>query len=146
MAEIIEESLFPFIDGDIEESEVQEELPIPKEYAWDFERDCFVIENGKMKIVEGKEAIQIWAIKALRTARYRYLAYSWNYGSELEDLIGSSFSNKAIESEATRYIEEALLVNPYITGIDNVEVSFTGDELSIKGRIMTIYGEVDINV
>lgn len=140
-------SLFPFIDGVVDETvTVVEELPIPKEYGWNFEADEFLLVNGKMVIVEGNEAIKVWAYRALKTDRYRFMAFSWGYGNELESLIGSGFSKDAIMSEARRYIEEALSINPYIVRVDNLDVFFDGDELTVKFRLVTIYGEVDVNV
>ncbi|NJJ73235.1 DUF2634 domain-containing protein, partial [Clostridioides difficile] len=50
------------------------------------------------------------------------------------------------ESEASRYIKEALLVNPYILDINVKNTKFTDDLLSVDIEISTIYGEVEVNV
>ena len=141
-------SIFPFLDGFISDDvdTEEQELPIPKEYAWDFERDCFKLVNGKMVVVEGVEAIKIWCYKALKTQRYRYYAYSFNYGSELEELIGMDYTKAVKNSEAKRYVEECLSINPYIIGIDNFVADFSKDVLKLSFRIKTIYGEVDLDV
>ncbi len=140
-------SIFPFIDGgDIEEQDESTELPIPREYAWDFVRNEFIVEDGKFKVVEGIEAIKIWVLKSIQCPRYRYLVYSWDYGHELEDLIGDIYSKKAMESEARRYVEEALLVNPYITEVTDVTTEGKRDKMSLSFTVQTIYGEVSVNV
>lgn len=141
------DTIFPFIDIDDETIEEQtEELPTPTEYAWDFEKNEFIIKNGRFVVVEGLEAIKIWIYKTLQTPRFRYAIYSDDYGQDLEDLIGSSFTKAAVESEVKRMIYEALMVNPYIEGIEYVEVSFDGDILGISCTVATAYGEVSISV
>lgn len=141
-------SIFPFLDGDIqiENSLQSNELSIPKEYAWDFENNDFILKDGRFVIVEGLEAIKIWIYKTLKIQRYRYLAYSWNYGHELENLIGSTFTKQAIQSEAKRYLEEALLINPYIKAIKDLKAEIVGDALKLDFTVATDYGEVSINV
>ena len=51
------------------------DLPLAKEYAWDFTSNDFLLVDGKNTIVTGKEAVKVWLWKALQTPRYRYLAY-----------------------------------------------------------------------
>lgn len=141
------DGIFPFIDiSDETIAEQTQELPTPKEYAWDFENNDFILKDGRFVVVEGLEAIKIWIYKTLQTPRFRYAIYSDDYGHDLEDLIGSDFSKSAIESEVKRMIYEALMVNPYIEGIENIEVTFDGDILGISCIVITPYGEVNINV
>ena len=56
--------MFPFVDT--EEENTEEEQYIPKEYGINF-------ETGQLsgKIVEGYDAILVWAWLALHTPRYR---------------------------------------------------------------------------
>lgn len=141
--------LFPFIDGQIVETEdtnVLVDLPMAREYDWDFVNDRFNLRNGKMQIVEGAKAVKVWAYKTLKTPRYRFWAYSWNFGHDLEELIGSDYSKGAIESEVKRYLNEALLVSPYITGIIIKNIEFNGDVLKVDFDMSTIYGEVKMSV
>ena len=75
--------MFPFVDT--EEENTEEEQYIPKEYGINF-------ETGQLsgKIVEGYDAILVWAWLALHTPRYRYYIYSEDYGQEYEDLVGKT--------------------------------------------------------
>lgn len=139
-------SIFPFIDSVTDARMAPASWPVPREYAWDFERGEFVRENGKMVVVEGREAIKIWIYKALLTARYQWPIYSWNYGSELETLIGSSYSPAATQSEAQRFIKECLLINPYIKSVHNLQTRFREDRLAIAFTAVTDYGEVSVDV
>ncbi|KAJ51092.1 hypothetical protein BD780_000214 [Clostridium tetanomorphum] len=142
-------SILPEINLDIDniiKSSEENILPLFKEYAWDFEENKFIYENGKMKVLEGKEALKVWIYKALNTPRFRYLAYSWDYGHEFENLIGQTFSKKVLQSEGKRYLEECLIVNPYIIAVNNILVEVDGVKVTINCVVDTIYGEVNINV
>ncbi|EJO5347133.1 DUF2634 domain-containing protein [Clostridium botulinum] len=121
-----------------------EELPLFKEYAWDFQNNKFILEDGNFKIVEGNEALKVWIWKALKTQRYRYLAYSWDYGQELDELIGKGLSNEALKLEVKRYIKESLLINPYLKEIYNLNITLEEAKLEIDFIVDTVYGEVYI--
>jgi len=122
------------------------DLPLAKEYAWDFTSNDFLLVDGKNVTVTGKEAVKVWLWKALQTPRYRYLAYSWNYGNELESLIAQGLSTEALKSELERYLKESLLINAYITGIKNIDISIDGSKADVSFIAETIYGEVIISV
>lgn len=121
-------------------------LPMCKEVAWDFHAGIPIFSGGRPVTVTGAEAVKVWAWKAIKTARFRYDIYTWDYGCEAEALIGKPFTPAVKESEAVRYIREALAPNPYITGVRQLDVSFSGTVLSVRCQVMTIYGEVEINV
>lgn len=138
-------SLFPFVSN-IDEVKIDNTFPLYKEVAWDFKRNIPIIEKRDFKIVEGNEAIKVWVYKALLTPRYNYTIYSWNYGSELLDLIGKAYTPSLTKSEAKRYIEEALLINPYILEVDVVDTDFKDGILSANVKIVTIYGESEVTI
>ena len=142
--------IFPFINGDNGDDGLLEassnNLPVYKECAWDFVKDEAVFVDGSPKIVYKNEAIKIWIYKAIKTNRYQYEIYSWDYGSEIESLIGKGFEIGFIKSETQRYIEEALLINPYITKINKIDVKFNKDVLTAYVDLETIYGKLDIYV
>lgn len=121
-------------------------LPLCREAAWDFARGCPLFRQGSPVIVEGLEAVKVWACKALLTARARYEIYSWNYGSELETLIGQDYSDNLRQAEASRYIREALQINPYITRVTVGNVSFSAGTLALSVNLKTVYGEETIHV
>ena len=139
-------SLFPFISNNVDEVKVDNRPPLYKEVAWDFEKDTPIIQNGDFKIVEGNEAIKVWVYKALSTPRYNYSVYSWNYGSELMDLIGKAYTPSLTKEEAKRYIKEALLINPYILEVNVVDTSFSNGILGADIKLLTIYGESEVKI
>lgn len=137
-------NLFPIIQP--QTVEVSTELPLYKEVKWDFEKNIPVFKNGSPVIVSGKEAVLVWAWKALHTPRFRYEIYSWDYGNEAESLIGQPFTDELKQSEAARYVRECLLINPYIIDVSNISVSFGDGTLNISCTIETVYGEAELNV
>jgi len=143
------ESIFPFVDETTMAEITNTTTEMPREYAWDFTANNFKLVNGKVQIVEGLEAIKIKVYKALMTQRYRYPVYSWDYGHELEDLIGQGYSKELTEAEAKRLVEEALkdlFDKGWITEIKDFETEFAEDELNISFTIVTPHGEEQINV
>lgn len=129
--------LYPFVDIP-EEAENEETQPY-REYEMDF-------ETGQLtgRIAEGIDAVKVWVWLALHTPRYRYYIYSWDYGQEYEDLIGKGFSKAYIRSELERMTEECLTVNPYITGIDNFDVSFKDSMAEINFTLLTDFGDEEV--
>lgn len=59
----------------------------------------------------------------LEVPRYRYPIYSWQYGSELDTLIGSGFSD--VQQKAPTMIRDALLRDDRIDEVDSFTVSRT---------------------
>jgi len=137
-------NIFPMIQPQTVEKPTK--LKLYKEIKWDFEKNIPVFKNGSPVIVTGKEAVLVWAWKALQTPRYRYEIYTWDYGNEIESLIGQSFSEELKQSEASRYVKECLLINPYISDVKNITVTFYDNVLHIECTLETVYGEVDLSV
>lgn len=136
--------LLPELAKNKEESMAVVDLPMLQEYAFDLEKNEFKLRNGKHYLVSGNEALKIWVKKALMTERFRYDAYSNGYGSELESLIGAVLTNSERQSEIKRMIIEALMVNPYIVSIDNIEIVFDGSKLIANIELTSIYGKEEI--
>lgn len=132
--------MFPFIDNE-EEDEQEESLYIPKEYGINF-------ETGQLsgKIVEGYEALLVWAWLALKTPRYRYYIYSEDYGQEYEDLIGKSYSTELTDSELERMTEECLTENPYITGIENFSCEKNEEKVKVSFSLITELGDGEVSI
>ena len=131
--------MFPFVDN--EEDEQEESLYIPKEYGINF-------ETGQLsgKIVEGYEALLVWAWLALKTPRYRYYIYSEDYGQEYEDLIGKSYSIELTDSELERMTEECLTENPYITGIEKFSCEKNEEKVTVSFSLITELGDGEVSI
>lgn len=145
----MEETFFPFVGVPSDYvSEIQTELPLLYEYAYNFDTNDFIVDpvTNDLVVVTGIDALEVWIYKAILTDRFEHPIYSWDYGTELTDLVGQKFSKGLTESEAFRYIKEALMINPYINDVDNLGVAFDGDTVTIKIAVDSVYGGVKINV
>lgn len=125
----------------------EDNLPLFVEYAWDFELDRFIYDgSGRHVTVSGKEAIEVWVYKALKTERYEHLAYSWQYGIEVKKFIGLVMQTGDRMDELKRVIVDCLMINPYIQSVDSVEMSQEGRKMTCQISLTTVYGEVTVNV
>ena len=90
-----------------------------------------------------QEAMKQAIYKIIRTERYKYIIYDWNYGIELEDLFGMPVNYCVPEIE--RRIREALLQDTRISEVNNFEfdTSKKGVVL-VKFTAYTEFGEVNI--
>ena len=135
-------SLFPFAtDEEISLASTEVTASSIREYGLDF-------KSGRLtgKIVEGVDALCVWAYLALKAKRYRWVIYSWGYGDEVYDLIGNSYSEEYLRSECRRYMEECLYENEHITGIEDLEVSKIKDVLHIKFKLVTDVGSKEVEM
>lgn len=87
------------------------------------------------------EAMPQAIYKILRTERYRYIAYSDNYGVELERLFGMPTSYVLPELE--RRIKEALEWDDRIRLVDGFEFSVDGSTVTCRFTAHTIFGDID---
>ena len=142
------DNFYPFIDQlsqefvDIQEDE---ELPLYREIAWDFKNEMPLVVNGEFKVVEGNEAICVWIWHAIKIYRYAFSVYSWDFGCEIDTLVGGNYTPELTKSEVTRCVEEALLINPYILTVDKIIVDFKDGILEVNARVTTIYNELEVH-
>lgn len=122
----------------------QAELPMFREYAYDFENNRLLLRDGNTYLVEGNEALRIWIFKALSTERFRYTAYDSAFGSEIHTLIGSTLHSEIVTSELKRFIIEALMVNPYISELSNFQFTRTKSGIQVEFDCTTIYGAMTV--
>ncbi|MDO7787118.1 DUF2634 domain-containing protein [Desulforamulus aquiferis] len=110
-----------------------------KTYALDF-------KTGEIKgKVDGRDAIKQFILKAIKTARYRHLIYSSNYGCEIEELIGRGFTGPFMEAEIMRVTTEAIIYDERITRVYDFKVSATGDQVEVMFSVETPEGVLKIN-
>lgn len=122
------------------------ELPLYTDVAMDYDRGIPLFSAGEPVIVTGLEAVKSWAWRAIKTERYRWSCFTWDYGCELESLIGQPYREDTRLSEAVRYVEEALTVSPYITAASASVEGFSGSTLQVSVQVKTVYGEANIRV
>ena len=120
-------------------------LPLYREVDWDFRTNKPVWKGGNPVYVTGGRAVLVWAWNALHTMRFNHDVFSTDYGLDGNTLLGQAYSGEVRESEAIRIVRETLQVNPYITNVTQVSVSFEGSVLHLSFKLTTIYGEVTID-
>lgn len=127
-----------------QQAENRKDLPLFKEMAIDFETGEVLTKNGEIIFLEGKEALNIWIWKALKTERKRFKAYSNNFGSDIYKEIGYVYDRTIKEQLIINEIIDSLLVNPYITNVYDFEIDYSNDDLTlnINFKVDSIYGTV----
>jgi hypothetical protein len=100
--------------------------------------------NDKIQgYVDGLEALKQAIYKVLNTERYEYPIYSFNYGIELENLVGKD--RTYVQVELKRRISECLLRDERITGVDNFNFKGSGDVLKCTFDVHSIYGDLTVS-
>ena len=102
--------------------------------------------NYILGFVDSQKAVEQAIYKIIRTERYKYIIYSWNYGIELEDLFGMPVEYCVVELE--RRVSEALLQDNRITAVHTFEFdteSERGTVLIKKFIAETIFGKIQID-
>lgn len=106
---------------------------------------AFYIDFENKKIVgtiDHKKAMEQSILLALQTGRYNHLIFSWNYGEELNNLIGKPKDLARVE--LPRLIKECLLVDDRITAIEDINIEDMEEGLKVTFTAMTIHGEIPI--
>lgn len=93
--------------------------------------------------IDGIESLKQFIYKILSTEKYDYPIYSFNYGIELENLLGKDYDY--IKIELKRRIEECLLEDKRINSVSNFQFDRAGDSLNVEFDVNSIYGEFIIN-
>lgn len=136
--------MFPFDLDDEEDVVEQDEITSqPTDYEIDF-------TTGELtgRVITGLPAIVQWIRLTLSTDRYYFNQFSWDYGSELETLIGQEYSQETTASEVARMVTDALSTNPDIDSVSDFDVVMENDHMTVTFTVNTIYGseEVSVNV
>lgn len=118
-----------------------------KSFLYDFKNGDFVIRDGKLIEVYGKDALKVWIEKIIRTHRFRFKIYKdTEYGVLIEDLIGSTLPWAFVQSELKRELAEAILTNEFIENLTNWEIIRESDYLIIKFTVETVEGAFAMGV
>lgn len=97
------------------------------------------LENKRItQMIDGLEAVKQAAFIILETERFQYLIYSFDFGSELEGLIGKS--PLFVQSEIRRLIKEALLQDDRITDVRDVNFQTNGDSMLVEFTVVSVFG------
>ena len=107
----------------------------------DFNRDGM----NKLLDSDGTESWRSWCVNCIRTERYKHLAYSTDFGIEVEKAMRSGSRSEA-ESILTREITEAIMADPYKRAkyIEEITYDWTApDSVSV---VVTVRGVDDTTI
>lgn len=115
--------------------------PLPlKTYGFDFDGGTY------LGVIDGRDALLQFIYKAVKTARYRFPIYGWDYGCELEDLIGQDVSQALLETEIPRVIKEALIYDDRIEGVGGFSITRDSDKLYISFSVVVDNETIPIEI
>ena len=93
-------------------------------------------------MADGLEAVQQAVYLILNTERYQWLVHSWDYGVELQNLIGKppDFCIPEIE----RRVKEALLQDDRIRSVENFSFEVSKKTIAAQFTVVSIFGEFPV--
>jgi len=92
--------------------------------------------------IDGKQAMKQAIYKIIETERYEYLIYDWNFGIELESLIGKDIL--FISAELERIFLEALKQDDRVLSLSDFIIKEESDSIFISFTANTTEGNIDI--
>ncbi|SHH76219.1 Protein of unknown function [Caloranaerobacter azorensis DSM 13643] len=101
-----------------------------------------LLDNKIQGYIDELEAVRQAIYKVLNTEKYEYPIYSFNYGIELESLIGKD--PVYVQIELKRRVQECLLQDERIKSVDNFKFEINGDKLLCTFDVTSIYGDLTI--
>lgn len=97
-------------------------------------------ENGcVVGMADGLEAVQQAVYLILNTERYQWLIHSWDYGAELQSLIGRPADFCVPEIE--RRIKEALLQDDRIDSVEDFSFEVDKKTIAVQFTVKCVFGE-----
>ena len=89
-------------------------------------------------VTDGLQAVRQAVFLMLNTERYAWLIHSWDYGAELQDLIGQEVNYCIPEIE--RRVQEALLQDDRITEVRDFEFTVKKSEVLATFTVVSTFG------
>ena len=107
--------------------------------SYDWKLD--LLQNRMKGFTDGQEAVKQAIYIILTTERYKYEIHSWNFGVELNDLIGQPIPY--VYPEIERRVIDALTIDDRIESVNKFEFSHTGNSVFATFTVNTVFGEID---
>jgi phage baseplate assembly protein W len=127
--------MIPFMDDDL-----QNDFEISVQPSKTYKMDISQKTIGGW--TDNLEAVKQAVYKILETERYDYLIYSWNYGSQLKELLGETIP--LVNSEIKQRITDALLQDDRINSVSNFSFESSGEEVTAVFTVNTNMGSIQI--
>lgn len=145
-------NLFPegYEEEILDPEDLVEEKPIGYRngVAFDYERGDFV-RDGRNRMLDstGVESWMSWVINCMQTERYKHLAYSTDFGIELDPVFAAT-SRAEAESILTRQITEAIMADDYqrTEYIESLDFNWTAPDAVEVHAVLHGIDDVTIDV
>lgn len=93
--------------------------------------------------IDGQAAMEQAVFLILQTERFRHAIYSWNYGTELEPLIGDSDPD-LLQIELEQAIEDALLADDRVLQVTDFSVTRGKGVWTVQFTVVTSEGDLEM--
>ena len=127
---------------------------VPTDYNDDLQQD-FEIETQPSRTyalrfdgypsagkLDGVEAMKQAIFLALQIERFRFAIYSWNYGIELDALLGQSMT-PYLQAKVAKAIEDALMADDRVLSVEQFSFTKGKRSLLVKLTVTTTEGDVE---
>lgn len=95
--------------------------------------------TGKL---DGVEAMKQAIFLILQTERFQYAIYSWNYGIELNALLGQTMT-PYLQAKVAKAIEDALMADDRVLSVEQFSFTKGKRNLLVKFTVTTTEGDVE---
>ena len=130
-------------------TEIENKTKFGKSFLFDFEQGDFILIDGNVQVIEGKQALKIWIQKILRTEKIKYKIYEIidnGYGVSLIDYLNSDLPTGFIYANIQSEINEALGSHPDIINVTGYDFERATRGVKVSFTITTTYGQIDEGV
>lgn len=104
----------------------------------------YKIDLQQMKLIgktDGIEAMKQAIYKVLNTMRYEHIIYSWDYGFDVNGIIGQD--ERYVRASLERKIEDALLQDERVKSVSEFEFERVKDGLLVRFVVNSVFGEIE---
>lgn len=94
------------------------------------------LESGRLlpQMLDGEDAVQQYLTVLSLTPRGVYSAFSEDYGTEIEDIIGQALPPEVMELEIVDEVTDAIYADPRVEDV-STELTRTGDKLVVTANV-----------
>ena len=94
------------------------------------------LESGRLlpQMLDGEEAVKQYLTVLSLTPRGVYSAFSEDYGTEIEDIIGQALPPEVMELEIVDEVMDAIYADPRVEDV-STELARTGDKLVVTANV-----------
>lgn len=106
-------------------------------HLFDFDRQDFILKDGKLIELVGDAGVVFWIEKTLRTEYEKASVYkNTGYGTRLKELEGTYLPKSVMNNVIEENIKNSLLTHERIKSLDNFTIEKINDEVFISFEVI----------